>query len=193
MRHYFSNLSNPLSGFNPSIGPPPRYAAPANFHIFFPFPVRPGALPLGQIQQMKITLAFLALFLGLFQHVQAQNPVNWTNDELLEPASLAKTLAVGKDLPVIYSVGPGALIPHSIAIGMTTEAENLATLKQALAGLPRDTAVVIYCGCCPFAHCPNVRPAIAALKELKFTHFKLLNLPQNIKADWIDKGYPTAK
>jgi hypothetical protein len=38
-----------------------------------------------------------------------------------------------------------------------------------------------------------VRPAIAALKTLQFSNYKLLNLPKNLKADWIDKGYPTVK
>jgi hypothetical protein len=38
-----------------------------------------------------------------------------------------------------------------------------------------------------------VRPAIDALKEMKFTNYYLLDLPNNIKKDWIDKGYPVAK
>ena len=59
--------------------------------------------------------------------------------------------------------------------------------------IPKDTKVVVYCGCCPFEHCPNVRPAIDVLKEMKFTNYYLLNLSHNLKTDWIDKGYPTAK
>jgi hypothetical protein len=51
---------------------------------------------------------------------------------------------------------------------------------------------VVYCGCCPYEHCPNVRPAVAVLKEMKFTNFKLLNLEKNIKTDWLDKGFPAA-
>jgi thiosulfate/3-mercaptopyruvate sulfurtransferase len=31
------------------------------------------------------------------------------------------------------------------------------------------------------------------LKELKFTHYKLLDLPHNMKTDWLDKGYPRVK
>ena len=76
---------------------------------------------------------------------------------------------------------------------MTNDAEGVSNLKKELAKLPKDKEVVIYCGCCPFAHCPNVRPAIAALKELKFTNYYLLNLPNNIRTDWINKGYPTNK
>ena len=111
----------------------------------------------------------------------------------MEPAELATVLQGGKNVPVIFSVGPGATIPQSKHIGMTNDEANLDSLKRALSALPASSAVVIYCGCCPFAQCPNVRPAIAALKELRFSNYKLLNLPQNLKTDWIDKGYPVAK
>ena len=124
---------------------------------------------------------------------QAQQPENWTKDQLMEPALLSQKLKENKDLPVIISIGPGAIIPHSIDIGMTGDKANLAKLKTELNKLPKDANVVVYCGCCPYAHCPNVRPAIAALEEMHFTNFHLLDLPQNIKADWISKGYPTVQ
>jgi len=65
-------------------------------------------------------------------------------------------------------------------------------LKQELDKLPRDANVVVYCGCCPFAVCPNIRPAFALLNEMKFKNQKLLNLPKNIKVDWIDHDYPVS-
>ena len=144
---------------------------------------------------MKKALYLFLLLLPAFlwQKTAAQNPVNWTTEDLMEPSELATKLAAGKDLPVIFSVGPGASIPHSFHIGMTNDKANLGNLKKHLAELPTKSAVVIYCGCCPFEHCPNVRPAIAALKEMQFSNYKLLNLPKNLKADWIDKGYPTGK
>lgn len=122
---------------------------------------------------------------------QAQQSENWTKDQLMEPALLVKNLKANKNVPVIISIGPGAIIPHSIDIGMTGDKANLDKFKSELSKLPKNANVVIYCGCCPYAHCPNVRPAIAALKEGKFTNFHLLDLPQNIKTDWISKGYPT--
>ena len=142
---------------------------------------------------MKRTILFL--FVALFGLLQgnAQNPINWTKEQLLEPAVLAEAIQTKKDLPTLISVGPGATIPNSIHIGMTNEADNLASLKKKLGTISKDAPVVIYCGCCPFEKCPNVRPAIAALKEAKFTNYKLLNIPRNLKADWIDKGYPTEK
>ena len=133
----------------------------------------------------------LSLVIGYYSN--AQTPANWTSDDLMEPAMLASLLAKGEDLPVILSVGPGATIPQSKHIGATNDAANLATLKKSLAAIPKTASVVIYCGCCPFEHCPNVRPAIAVLQEMQFADYKLLNLPKNLKTDWIDKGYPTVK
>jgi len=108
----------------------------------------------------------------------------------MEPAQLAGLMQDNKPLPVIISVGPGALIPHSIDIGPVQEKENLDKLRKQLSKLPKDTSVVVYCGCCPFEHCPNVRPAIQALKDMHFTNYKLLDLSHNVRKDWIDKGYP---
>lgn len=121
---------------------------------------------------------------------QGQKPENWSAEQLMEPSLLAKNLASNNNLPVIISVGPGAIIPHSIDIGMTNDAANLQKFKDEISKLPKSTKIVVYCGCCPFAKCPNVRPAIAALQEKGFTNYFLLNLPQNIKTDWISKGYP---
>jgi thiosulfate/3-mercaptopyruvate sulfurtransferase len=124
------------------------------------------------------------------KYSNGQNPENWTSNQLIQPAELAKMITSKQELPVIFSVGPGAPIPASIDIGMGKEKENIDKLKKELSSLPLDKSVVVYCGCCPFEHCPNVRPAIAVLKEMKFTNYRLLNLPNNIKTDWMEKGYP---
>jgi hypothetical protein len=137
---------------------------------------------------------FSLLFIILLSfNGRAQNPVNWTPEQLLEPSDLASAIQAKKDVPVIISIGPGATIPQSIAIGMVNEKAVIDKLKQQLAKTPKDKKVVIYCGCCPFEHCPNVRPAISTLKEMKFSNYYLLNIPSNMKKDWIDKGYPVAK
>lgn len=137
---------------------------------------------------------FLLVFLAFgFQNSFAQRPQNWTKDELIEPAVLAKTIETNESLPLIFCVGPGLVIPHSVDIGTTSEEGNLQKFKESISKLPRDTNIVIYCGCCPFEHCPNVRPAIAVLQQMKFTNYHLLDLPHNIKTDWISKGYPQIK
>jgi thiosulfate/3-mercaptopyruvate sulfurtransferase len=133
------------------------------------------------------------VFLLACQKTFAQNPVNWTTDQLMEPSQLAQILESDKDVPVLFSVGPDATIPHSKDIGMMKDAKNLKKLKTELSRLPKNSKIVVYCGCCPFEHCPNVRPAIQLLKDMKFTNYQLLNLPHNIKTDWMDKGYPIKK
>ena len=112
---------------------------------------------------------------------------------MLQPSELAATIKDNKEISVIFSIGPGAVIPHSRDMGMIKEEENMKKFKGELEALPRDTSIIIYCGCCPYEHCPNVRPAIELLREMKFTHYKLLDLPHNIKIDWINKGYPTSQ
>jgi hypothetical protein len=139
-----------------------------------------------------MTLCLSLLFIST--NANAQNPVNWTPENVMQPSELAQRLTDSTaTLPVIISVGPGALIPHSINAGPAQEKENLIKLTKELKGLDRDKEVVVYCGCCPYEHCPNVRPAVALLQEMKFTHYKLLDLPHNMKTDWLDKGYPRVK
>jgi hypothetical protein len=140
-----------------------------------------------------IKLFILTIVLFFSTHSQAQNPVNWTEKQLVEPSELANTITTEKDVPVIVSVGPGTTIPNSIDVGMVNTKQGLDKLKTQLDSVSRDKKIVIYCGCCPFEHCPNVRPAIDVLKEMKFTNYYLLDLPNNIKKDWIDKGYPVSK
>jgi thiosulfate/3-mercaptopyruvate sulfurtransferase len=118
----------------------------------------------------------------------------WTPQQLLAPADLAKVLNNPKaPQPIIFSIGMQAIIKGSIDIGPVMMSENLNILKQKLSKLPKNAQVVVYCGCCPFSRCPNVRPAMQLLKDMQFTNFKLLNLPDNIKVDWIDKNYPISE
>jgi len=109
----------------------------------------------------------------------------------MAPSELAALLKDYKGVPLIFSIGPGALIPHSKDIGAIKEKENMKKFKLELNGLQKNTQIIVYCGCCPYEHCPNVQPAIQLLKDMKFTSYKLLDLPHNIKIDWIDKGYST--
>jgi hypothetical protein len=112
----------------------------------------------------------------------------------MAPADLAEVInnpATKK--PVIICVGPGALIKGSIDTGPAKEKENLEKLRKELTGLSKDADIVIYCGCCPFDHCPNIRPAFSLLNEMKFTNHKLLNLEHNLRTDWVNKGYPQKK
>lgn len=114
------------------------------------------------------------------------------------PEALAATLQSGHKAPVILNVGPKRLydqahIRGAEYIGAASSDEGLAKLRERVKSLPKRTPIVVYCGCCPWDHCPNIRPAVAALEEMGFTHAKALYIAHNIGADWVDKGYPTEK
>lgn len=141
-----------------------------------------------------IILSFCALNVySLKVNAQANLPatgldVPWSANELIEPATLAK--ATNK--PIIFNIGVVEDIKGARHIGAGKNAENIALLKKEITGLPKNTPIVFYCGCCPFAKCPNIRPAYRELKAAGFTNIKLLNLATNLKTDWIAKGYPLA-
>lgn len=143
-------------------------------------------------KQLRIALTVLLIAaIPIISIGQATNTEPWTENQLMPPAELAKLIDdKNAHQPIVFSIGPSAIVKGSIDVGAAKEKDNLKNLKQQLSKLPKDTAIVIYCGCCPFQHCPNIRPAFELLNKMKFTHHKLLNLPKNIKVDWIDKGYP---
>ena len=116
---------------------------------------------------------------------------------LLKPAELAATLRGGPK-PVIIQVGFKVLydeahIPGAIYAGPTSKDEGIEALKTAAANIGKDQQVVIYCGCCPWEHCPNVAAAWRVLKELGFSNLKVLYIPTNFGTDWVAKGYPIVK
>lgn len=136
-------------------------------------------------------IAVIALACQSFSGPQGGDP--WTKEQLMPPADLAALINGGKAADVhVFNIGPAGSIKGSVEIGDGKNPANIAKLKAQLDKLPKDAQVVVYCGCCPFKNCPNVRPAMALLNEMKFSNGKLLNLPENLKTDWIDHGYPMA-
>lgn len=137
-----------------------------------------------------ILIAVIAFF--VFGNSSAEEQTEpWNQKQLLEPAELAKTLNDPHiPNPVILSLGEGGIIESSKEAGETGSAEGLRSFEAEIDQLPKNTDIVIYCGCCPFENCPNVRPAFRLLNEMGFENHKLLNLRDNIKVDWIDKGFP---
>ena len=91
---------------------------------------------------------------------------------------------------MMYKMGH---IPGSQYAGAAAKAEGLAALKKLVANLPRNQEIVIYCGCCPWDDCPNIRPAFQALKEMGFTNLKVLDIPERLGDDWTAKGFPIVK
>lgn len=147
------------------------------------------------LRTARFAFAFITLMLAVFiTQTGWKNAEPWQPEQLLEPADLAATLTdPSAAKPLIISVGPAATIKTSVGVGPASEADNLAKLEKLLSKEPKDRAIVIYCGCCPFKNCPNVRPAFTKLNEMGFKNHKLLNLAKNLKTDWLDKDYPVVE
>ena len=118
---------------------------------------------------------------------------------LISPQDLAKVLSsLPSERPILIYVGfrmpyTQAHIPDSENLGPSATQAALEQLLKRMAGIPRDRSVVIYCGCCPWSHCPNVRPAYQALHNHGFKKLKVLYVADNLGTDWVNKGYPVAK
>ncbi len=115
--------------------------------------------------------------------------------EVLQPAVLAD-LIKGPKPPTVICVAFPVLyhlkhISHASFAGPGSKPEGIEMLKKAVANFPKDADLVIYCGCCPMVKCPNMRPAYRALKEMGFTHIRILDIPTNMNTDWYTKNYPT--
>jgi thiosulfate/3-mercaptopyruvate sulfurtransferase len=138
-----------------------------------------------------LSLIFLVLTSAAIQAQTKTEP--WTEAQLKPTQELADEINSGKARQLIINIGPQAVIKGSVDVGPGSEKANVKKMEKILAKADKNQEVVLYCGCCPFERCPNVRPAFTALKEQGFTKARLLNIPKNIKTDWIDKGYPVAK
>jgi len=75
--------------------------------------------------------------------------------------------------------------------GPASRPEGLQALTEALKQLPPNQPVVLYCGCCPWVDCPNMRPAYAAATSAGRT-VRILYIEKNLQKDWIDQGLATA-
>ena len=124
---------------------------------------------------------------------------------LITPADLVSAAQLNSQLPAVKSgkivlLQVGFLtmykmghIPGSQYAGAASRAEGLTALKKLVANLPRNQEIVIYCGCCPWDDCPNIRPAFQALKEMGFSNLKVLDIPERLGTDWTAKGFPIVK
>jgi hypothetical protein len=133
------------------------------------------------------------------KRTQTAQPDPWTSDQAVDAATLVKEISgPASGRPVVVSVSPHALylgghIPGAVFQGPGFDAHAIEGLKRWAQHLPRSTNLVVYCGCCPLVHCPNLRPAFRALQSMGFTHLRALILPTNFYTDWYAKGYPTEK
>jgi thiosulfate/3-mercaptopyruvate sulfurtransferase len=129
----------------------------------------------------------------------AASAMSVPQDRLMQPAELVRLLKPGGvERPVVFQVGSFVMfqqahIPNAGFTGPGSQETGMTLLKKFSAPLSKNQLIVIYCGCCPWNHCPNIGPAYKQLHDLGFTNVKALYLAHNFGDDWVAKGYPVEK
>jgi rhodanese-related sulfurtransferase len=103
-----------------------------------------------------------------------------------------------KDKPTIIQIGFKSLyeyahIPGSIFAGPAENDDGIELLKLKTNKMSKSQNIVLYCGCCMWYECPNIRKAYREMKDLGFRNVKALYIPNSFNADWKNKGYPVEK
>ena len=116
--------------------------------------------------------------------------------DLMQPTEVAALLKSAGTKPLILQVGfkklyDQAHIPGSEYAAPAGDSDGLNLLRERVAKLSKGAPILIYCGCCPWSHCPNLGTAYQELHTLGFKHVKALHIAENFGKDWVDKGYPT--
>ena len=131
----------------------------------------------------------LALIFSSVLFASAQT--TWKKEQLMPTKELADKINTNaKDIPLIFNVGPMEQIKTAKSIGLGTSISAMEKLKSSLSMESKTRTVVVYCGCCSYANCPNIKPAYDALIAGGFKNAKVLDLPEGIKPDWVAKGFP---
>jgi len=154
---------------------------------------------LSSVFTLWFTASAAFVFVAAIRGDEKQSSDPWTAAQAIQPADLARELGEKNGTPatVVYvgfhTLFAGGHIPGATFHGTASTEPGLSELKKWADILPRTTNLVIYCGCCPFEKCPNIRPAFTALDKMGFKKLRVLVLSTNFATDWVDKGYPIQK
>lgn len=115
-------------------------------------------------------------------------------DHLIQAEELNRMLQGSGTKPLVFQVGSHVMFSQAHVRGAQyagpgSQAAGLQLLESKVAGLAKGTPIVLYCGCCPWNHCPNVAAAFHRLEELGYTHVMVVHLANNFGDDWVQKGY----
>ncbi len=148
-----------------------------------------------------LTIAFMFFSIQIhaqfgFPAVTPLSTLTIPEAQWLQPEALLHLLkSTGENRPLLLQVGSHILfaqghIPGSEYVGPGSQAAGLQKLQARVSPLSRKKPIVLYCGCCPWNRCPNLGTAYAKLREMGFTHVKVLYLANNFGEDWASKRYP---
>ena len=143
--------------------------------------------------------AILTLTLVTLASAQSSLPSNdpIPQSSLITPEQLNQSLNTAHK-PLILAIGPRSMysqahIPGSEYMGAGSSDAGQQKLRERVKSLPKNAAIVLYCGCCPWGHCPNVHPAYQLLHSLGYTNVKVVYINNDFGTDWVNKGYPVAR
>ncbi|MFZ0198568.1 MAG: rhodanese-like domain-containing protein [Candidatus Sulfotelmatobacter sp.] len=152
-----------------------------------------------KFRQIFLVFIFGTITLALASMALAYQASLIPTSRLIDPGELAKILQSARsEKPLMMQVGSHVLytqahIPGSEYIGSASSESGLHALRDRVEPLRRNKFIVLYCGCCPWSHCPNVKPADDTLHAMGFTNVKVLYIANNFGTDWVDKGCPVVK
>lgn len=118
---------------------------------------------------------------------------------VMQPEELVRIMQSGTNQkPIVLYVGPRMMyaqghVAGAEYIGPVGRPDGMQNLRARAKTLSHDAFVVIYCGCCPYDHCPNIQPAYQELQKSGFSKVRVLYLATSFGANWADKGYPVIK
>lgn len=144
---------------------------------------------------MKILVAILFLLSAIA--VAEDSPA--LTQAQISPQALVRVIQSNQRAKLlVLNVGPRVLyaqshIPGAEYIGPTNDPRGIEILRNRVKSVAKTKQIILYCGCCPWEHCPNIRPAFAELKKLGFRNVKVLMIANNFGADWADKDYPVER
>ena len=153
------------------------------------------------MKKIAFFAAILVLTVSLGYVASAQTlPTNDAipQSQLITPDQLNQALKSATPKPLILNVGPRSMFTQAHIVGAEymgagSSDAGQQKLKDRVKSLPKNTAIVLYCGCCPWGHCPNMHPAFQVLHSLGFTNVKAVYIANDFGTDWVQKGYPVAK
>jgi hypothetical protein len=144
-------------------------------------------------------VVFCRLYPLFGQAARTDGGALWIPSQLIQPDQLAARIpGTGENRPLIVFVGYSIFykskrIPGAVYAGPADRPQGLDLLRRTVKTLPKTREIIIYCGCCPWDICPNVKPAFQLLRDSGFSQVKVLKLSTNFLTDWINRGCPVDK
>lgn len=156
------------------------------------FAVHVGVLRMRLSAPAAILTVLLTAAYAVAAHAQSATTI--PGDVLVQPDALHHELEASPHAYLILQVGSRLLfdenhIPGAVYAGPAFKPEGVEALRRRVAPLSRSRAILLYCGCCPWSHCPNIAPARNLLHQMGFTHVRVLYIAHNFAADWVRQGY----